>query len=108
MPRYKNRAVRSVFVTMGVVRSAFVTMGVVRSAFVTMGVVRSVFVTMGIVRSLKTIFRIYPHTSPHTSLSIECIFTNSSLQTLLQLFATRAKGPHVRGVPQTLVFLPKH
>ena len=40
-PRYKNRDVRSAFVTMGVVRSAFVTMGVVRSAFVTMGVVRS-------------------------------------------------------------------
>ena len=93
MPRYKNR----------VVRSAFVTMGVVRSAFVTMGVVRSVFVTMGIVRSLKTIFRIYPHTSPHTSYPIECVFANSSLQTLLQLFATRAKGPHVRGVTQTLI-----
>ena len=40
-PRYKNRDVRSAFVTVGVVRSAFVTIGDVRSAFVTTGDVRS-------------------------------------------------------------------
>ena len=40
-PRYKNRDVRSAFVTAGVVRSAFVTIGDVRSAFVTTGDVRS-------------------------------------------------------------------
>ena len=39
--RYKNRDVRSAFVTAGVVRSAFVTIGDVRSAFVTTGDVRS-------------------------------------------------------------------